>query len=399
MKKKILFVMATIAAFALFVPNAMAEETTYVAQIGTEKYETLAAAIDDAVDGDTVELLSNVTLTTKIEVRNDITISGEYTITSTAQKIFEIYGGAGEDGITTVTIEDVTMVTSASNGRCVDTRSGDIDLTLDGATLKTTGGGNNQPITIGNTYADGESDNVITLTNTTVEAGNAGYCIIVFNPITLNITSSTLSGYAALYFKGAVSGALGSDRTVATVTDSIFSVVGNEGFTFGAVVFEDNNVTVNVEDTTISADVVEGSEFNAFQWSALNGEYDYSTDEEGNTIETAKAEISGNQVTVSGASEIVTTGEGSSQIAKTETENKVVIEVGVTSDIEIPTEYLPEGTEVEEDEDGNLVVVEKTAEELPPKTGDLNLVLLVGTIIVGLAGLVISSKKRFAKNN
>ena len=41
---------------------------------------------------------------------------------------------------------------------------------------------------------------------------------------------------------------------------------------------------------------------------------------------------------------------------------------------------------------------EKT-EELPPKTGDINLVILMGTVLLAGAGVVIASKKRFAKSN
>lgn len=47
----------------------------------------------------------------------------------------------------------------------------------------------------------------------------------------------------------------------------------------------------------------------------------------------------------------------------------------------------------------NVVEEGEEAEELPPKTGDLNLVLLIGTIVVGTAGAVIVSKKKFAKSN
>ena len=45
------------------------------------------------------------------------------------------------------------------------------------------------------------------------------------------------------------------------------------------------------------------------------------------------------------------------------------------------------------------ILFEEKAEELPPKTGDLNLVLLIGTILVGIAGVAVVSKKRFAKGN
>lgn len=45
------------------------------------------------------------------------------------------------------------------------------------------------------------------------------------------------------------------------------------------------------------------------------------------------------------------------------------------------------------------VAYEDITEELPPKTGDINLVALVGTILVSLAGLAIILKKGFAKSN
>lgn len=53
--------------------------------------------------------------------------------------------------------------------------------------------------------------------------------------------------------------------------------------------------------------------------------------------------------------------------------------------------------EVIQDSSNNLS--EGTKEELPPKTGDINLAFLIGTILVGTAGAVIISKKRFAKGN
>ena len=42
---------------------------------------------------------------------------------------------------------------------------------------------------------------------------------------------------------------------------------------------------------------------------------------------------------------------------------------------------------------------EAVKEELPPKTGDINLFTLIGTILVGMAGLAIVLRKRFAKSN
>ena len=64
MKKKMLFVMATIVAFALFVPSVMAADVS----------SDLASAVSAAEDGDTL------TLTDDIEVTSVITIDKELTL-------------------------------------------------------------------------------------------------------------------------------------------------------------------------------------------------------------------------------------------------------------------------------------------------------------------------------
>jgi len=47
----------------------------------------------------------------------------------------------------------------------------------------------------------------------------------------------------------------------------------------------------------------------------------------------------------------------------------------------------------------NQVIEDESKEELPPKTGDINLLMLIGTILVSSAGIVIASKKISAKSN
>ena len=53
---------------------------------------------------------------------------------------------------------------------------------------------------------------------------------------------------------------------------------------------------------------------------------------------------------------------------------------------------------LDEDITWYIVFAEKKVEE-NPKTGDLNLVTLVGTILIGLVGLAIILRKRFIKGN
>lgn len=50
-------------------------------------------------------------------------------------------------------------------------------------------------------------------------------------------------------------------------------------------------------------------------------------------------------------------------------------------------------------EGGEGVAGDKITEELPPKTGDINLTLLIGTLALAAIGTVIVSKKRIAKSN
>lgn len=396
MIKKTIFLSILMLMLVVVMPN-----TVLAKEVKTQD-ELLSALKDGETEitlGNDIELTKlDTTLPSRTKVgvviQNSVKIDGAgFTITNAmARTTFEIHAGSEEIN---VEFKNLKMVNSVTEGRCIDTRTGNINLTLDGVSLKTTGSGNLQPLTVGgNAEPETEGGTALTVNvkNSILEAGRAGYAIITYNPVTLNVTKSTLTGYASIYLKGE-DGSYGSKGTVATIKDSVLEATANEGESFGAIVFEDNNITLNVVDTEITANTAENSEFSAFKWSALNGDYDYSEDPNGVAVE----EISGNKVTVSGTSEIKTSGEGTVVIAKTESENTVVVEVGVKSDLEIPTEYLPEDAVVEKDKDGNLVVVEK--EELPPKTGDLKLVLLIGTIVLGIAGSIIISKKKLANNN
>ena len=75
-----------------------------------------------------------------------------------------------------------------------------------------------------------------------INAGQAGYAVIAFVPVNLEIaTDSTLAGYAALYFKE------GSNGSTVDVVKSDLSCVNNhngEDNNFGTVVFEDSGIDV-----------------------------------------------------------------------------------------------------------------------------------------------------------
>ena len=88
MKQRILAILLSLTMIFTLVPTAMAEgeevsagegsETPaveYAAQIGDEKYDTLAAAINAAGTGGTVKLLADITGQTVIPAEKDIVLT------------------------------------------------------------------------------------------------------------------------------------------------------------------------------------------------------------------------------------------------------------------------------------------------------------------------------------
>ena len=112
---------------------------------------------------------------------------------------------------------------------------------------------NNQVFTVG-----GNGNNInVTIKNSNLNAGKAGYGIVTFNPVTMTIENSTVNGYGALYAKAA-SSSLGSAGSVFNIKGSTIistnDVTTNESNSFATVIFEDNKVTINVDaDSSLKA--------------------------------------------------------------------------------------------------------------------------------------------------
>ena len=208
------------------------------AQIGDIIYATFADAYEAAIDGDEIVILKDITFNDIVEISKSITIDiNEKTLTGTAQKLFRVFND--------VTFENGNIVNNTNNGRCVETRTGDIELNLNNVSLIADNGAS-QPLTIG-----GSGDNIIVNVNTSViNAGATGYAVIVFNPVVMNIDYSTVEGWSALYFKGE-DNSLGSAGSVVEVNNSELNGVNNVAAqdpsnTFATIQFEDENVTLNV---------------------------------------------------------------------------------------------------------------------------------------------------------
>ncbi len=223
----------------------------YIAEVNGVKYDSLEAANNAAkATGDVIVLLSDielsadVELTQTVEIHNALTINGNgCTITTSAEKGFRIFND-GTD-VMPVTFTNVKIVDTANFGRCIDTRTDNINLTLDNCEL-TALGVSSQPLTIGGTEMEGLTVNV---NGGKISSGKSGYAIISFVPVELNISGNVSSGYGCIYMKDGSAGSvinLNAGVEIASVNENIYAL--NDTNSFSAIMFEDDNITFNVND-------------------------------------------------------------------------------------------------------------------------------------------------------
>ena len=236
-------------------------------------YETLQAAVNEAEAGHTIALLQDITLDGGYandaeaglgidlpgndEQGKGLTIDGcGYTINcGDYTKGIRVYNHVtGKPSV--MTFNNVTIVNDNAYGRCIDTRSGNINLKVN-ATHLIAENGNSQPLTIGGS----EKIHRVSLgENTVIDAGESGYGIICFvstNVDVITTGNTTINGYAAFYVKG---DALDVQLDLGQGVYTGKNVHAGESNTFGTVVLEGNNTMVKVIGTnpTIYA-VAEGS--------------------------------------------------------------------------------------------------------------------------------------------
>ncbi len=245
--------------FVLVLTMALVTIVAGAEDVATE-VSTVDQLKDAAAKGGNIKLTANLTVDEIIYIQKDLTIDGDgHTITGTANKTFEVGNNDKSYFPENVTFKNITLTNTSSvpnQGRSIDTRIGGLTLTLDNAHLSATAT-NAQPLTIGgNALERGEI--IVNIQNgSTIDAGASGYSIIIYNPVKMTIQDSTIKGlYSALYFKGANS-SLGSTGSAVSVVNSNISSINSFSGTsnaFATVVFEDDNITLNVDkDSTISA--------------------------------------------------------------------------------------------------------------------------------------------------
>ena len=207
-------------------------------------------AVANAEAGSTITLASNIELDETLKLEKPINIvGGGKTLTSSVKNAIEVYADA--------TISGITINNTATNGRCVNTRKA-VNLELNDVSFSTTSSANNQPITIGGS----ENGTKITIKNSDVSAGVAGYGIICFVESDIHIENCEINGYSSIYMKE------GSENSTICVERSVLAGENNhpgEGNRFGTVVFETGDIDMSVDGaSTISSTPIDDAYHTVF---------------------------------------------------------------------------------------------------------------------------------------
>lgn len=376
MRKRLLAIIATAAMVVAMVPA--------MAFAANADHAELQGMINAAGDGATITLTKNYAIDDTIVIADkNITIDGDgYSVTATSRKNFEVKNSTTTE--IDVTFKDIKVVNNSNSvgpsPRAIDTRNGYIALTLDGVTLDVSSakgdstGYNPQGLTVGGNYSDAID---VTVKNSTIVAGDSGYGIITFNPVNLVVDNSNVSGYAAMYFKG-VNSSQGSAGSVVTIKNSTVAESENihngASNAFGTIVFEDDDITINVDNSTISGTSTGDQTQTVF---LENNEYATFT----------KA----NTVNIYNGSKII--ADNSETIATVSATNKVVFK-DATCSVEIPAEFIAEGY-AQDKTTGVVSKIETNKPEASPATGDNSMapIAVAGLVMAAMAAVVATRRR------
>ncbi len=244
-----------------------------VVMIGEDKYDSLAAALDAAKNGDVIKLMDDTTLTEAIVVSGkSITIEGNHTINTTVTDLFTVKNG-GELTLKDVTINSNTSILWATEGGKIN---------VDGATLVAT----NSPYPIAFANENGEINiesgkisasgtNVVTISASgatinikggEVLSGNSS-TVVAKDNATVNISGGTVKtetqNFAAAYaIRGAIINVsddaqlIGGDGcyTLIAAKDGIVNVSGGY-VNNGVLAHESANATATISGGIIGSNV------------------------------------------------------------------------------------------------------------------------------------------------
>ena len=276
------------AVLCMNFPMAEVHAETAVAKVTaatgeTQTYEKLSEAFKAAKDGDTIDILQDASENSEADLAygygaeggvcmfiqdKSLTINGNvHTLTSNTAA-WAMYVIDADDTMDTLTINDLTIVSKVQKiqhpntdlrGAPIVLFHGYATLNLNNVTLDSTatGVGNMAPLRV----AGNGDNNIINISDSRLLANkNNGYAMIAFNPVDLTVDNSTLSGWSALYMtgtaKGTALGTAGSEVIIQNGSTLTTQSVHNDSSInmFGVLAFEDNNITVDIKDSKITAD-------------------------------------------------------------------------------------------------------------------------------------------------
>ena len=210
---------------------------------------TLASAIERATNDSnaTIVLVRDIEVSETQWIEGNVTLDlNNKTVSCTADRFFRILNEGTE--VINVTIKNGKLLNTANGGRCVETRSGNIALTLEDVELEATNGTWPQPLTIG-----GSGENItVNINESSIKANYVGYGITTFNPVALNVTNTTIDAWAALNLREPLS-SVGSNGSEINVTGSTFickNITNGESNAFAAIKVADDGIDLNIDSTS-----------------------------------------------------------------------------------------------------------------------------------------------------
>ena len=232
---------------------------------------------------ETIYLDADLTYTTEacINILRSVTIDGQgHKIsgggirTGSTKSTLAINQGAPDNGnwIELVTLRNITLQNAISAGQALNVRCNLTKLVIENSTIKTTGSGNNQPITFGGNQSTPVD---LTINDSYISSGQAGYPLITFNPIALKTKNTTYKGYCSLYFKGVNSSAGSGGSSVDADACDFDAPNMNEpadGWnSFGTFAIADGGITFNLNNCSFNSQEIGSDEQQVFLFKAEAG--------------------------------------------------------------------------------------------------------------------------------
>ena len=246
------------------------------ARIGDNVYMSLEEAVEAAQDGDTIHLLSNVSLNDVLVIDKSITIDGETGEMEEFPPDYSIYGlgmnaikivGDVEVNLCNLTIkciysiatniyeEELTLIPPMEAGT-ISIGDGNVELNIKEVLVFAGGGVSFQATSIGQhekcivvlpQKADTEKV-MINITNSRLwSQGSTGTGVLTYKPVELNLNGKSEVYGSIFYATYLAEFKEGSSGSVVNVTDTTFA--GKGGKEDGVFVFEEDEIIVNIKNT------------------------------------------------------------------------------------------------------------------------------------------------------